>query len=60
MKFRLTRTSDVFGSDDTEIELDTLSDLIDFVKIYGGRVVIETPDEFNELPLIEVYDTYRE
>lgn len=54
MKFKLTKTSDWT---ETEIEIETLQELIDFIKANKNKVVIMTRDDTIEL---EIYDGYRE
>lgn len=53
MKFKLYKSSDYNFEDNININLN--NELIEFCKNEGGRIVIDTNENF-----IEIYDDYRE
>jgi len=62
MKFFVRKTSG--GKVDPEIKINTIKQLLDFVKKNGNEVIIRT-DNFNylntkKLTELEIYDDYRE
>ena len=57
MEFTLTRTSDIFGEDETTVNIETLEQLLSFVKENGKIVLKPLPEDRFE---IEIYDQYRE
>jgi hypothetical protein len=64
MKFRVTRTSDWNGKDETIIEIASLDDLVAFQKKSENPVIVTQPwDEDRKLGCaarLEIYDDYRE
>ncbi len=42
------------------IELQSLDDLLQFVRDAGEEVIIQPPNEARELWVLEIYDSYRE
>jgi hypothetical protein len=59
MKFFVTKTST--WNYKKHIEINSLEELMDFVKDNGGEVVLSEPYPCSDnLPSIEIYDDYRE
>lgn len=69
MRFEVERTSiwegrpcseaQDIGFDTWVVDFETLEAFMVFVHKYN-KVVIKTPDEQSTLPIIEIYDTWRE
>jgi hypothetical protein len=66
MKAEVTRSGDCLfrhrpepTPEPTEVEIDTLEDLIEFMKRAGNDLIISLPDSDGVLQ-IEIYDCYRE
>ncbi len=58
MKFYVTRTSDWKYKE--QVEINTLEELIDFVRD-NGDIIIQKPYPYRDnLPSIEIYDDWRE
>jgi hypothetical protein len=53
MKFKLTKASD--WNYESEVEINTLEELVNFTKENGNRVVLDTDDSE-----ITIYDNYLE
>lgn len=72
MKFKVTRTSDFFTyrkktqapkgctkeNDYFVIELDNFNDLLNFANNNGEVIILDRLED--ELPVLEIYDDYRE
>lgn len=58
MRFRLTWTSG--DSEDQEVEIDSLSELIDLAEKEKCSVILHCPDNEGSDYLLEIYDDYRE
>ena len=56
MKFSVRKTSEIFSGKTTEKEINTLEELMDFVRECNTEVVILKSDK----PTLEIYDDYRE
>ena len=57
MKFEVTSTTGITAR---EKEIDTLQELLDFVKESGNNVIIAEPWPDEELWRLEIYDGWRE
>lgn len=58
MKFRVNYTSDCFDDEEQEIELNSLEELMKFIKKSGYSVIVHHYTD--EPTLLEVYDGWRE
>jgi len=58
MKFRVSYTSDCFDDEEKEIELNSLEELMKFIKKSGYSVIVHQYK--GEPTILEIYDGWRE
>jgi len=57
MKFNVIRTSDWIGEETKIVELNSLEDLMIYIKQCNRAVIVHY---FDDAPTLEIYDDYRE
>ena len=57
MKFKVTRSSDWLEDEPKTVELNSLEDLMTYIKQCNRAVIVHY---FDDAPTLEIYDDYRE